>query len=101
MLWEIGQDAIGDKGDYSLLHFVHTTALTEGRNFLPKIRKFTIEQSNESIVSIRLEDQVAPGSYLVLEDIIGTANQKIDLCHGDSEVNVDLTIYPHESMSSL
>ncbi|HRN32940.1 MAG TPA: glycosyl hydrolase family 18 protein [Saprospiraceae bacterium] len=94
MLWEIGQDAIGDKGDYSLLHFVHTTALTEGRNFLPKIRKFTIEQSNESIVSIRLEDQVAPGSYLVLEDIIGTANQKIDLCHGDSEVNVDLTIYP-------
>ncbi len=94
MLWEIGQDAVGDKGDYSLLHYVHTTALTEGRNFLPKIRKFTVEQSNESVVSIRLDDRVAPGSYFVLQDIIGTANQKIDLCQDVSEVNVDLTIFP-------
>lgn len=39
MLWEIGQDAIGEDGDYSLLHYVHNTAMTGGvGTFFPKIK---------------------------------------------------------------
>ena len=57
MLWEIGQDAMENKGDYSLLHFVYCTVLTENENFLPKIRKFTVEQNDESLLSIRLQDR--------------------------------------------
>ncbi len=94
MLWEIGQDAMGEQGDYSLLHFVYCTALTENENFLPKIRKFTVEQNDESLLSIRLQDRVAPGSYFVLHDIVGSANKKIDLCHNDCDISFNLSTYP-------
>ncbi|MCO6461939.1 MAG: hypothetical protein J5I59_11070 [Saprospiraceae bacterium] len=94
MLWEIGQDAIGKEGDYSLLHFVFSTAISSNENFLPKIRKFTVERNDESLVSIRLKDQVAPGSYFVFKDIVGNANKKIDLCHNECDINFDLTAFP-------
>ena len=94
MLWEIGQDALGDKGDYSLLHYVHNTALTDGGNFLPKLKKFNVYQSEESIISIQLENEVAPGSYFVLQDIVGCANEKFDVCHETGKINFDLGIYP-------
>lgn len=94
MLWEIGQDAMGEKGDYSLLHYVHTTALTGGGSFLPKVRKFRIEQNEECLLSIQLENTVAPGSYFVLQDIVGCANEKIDLCHSDCTINFNLNTYP-------
>lgn len=94
MLWEIGQDALGDKGDYSLLHYVHNTALTDGGNFLPKLKKFNVIQTEGNMLSIHLENDVAPGSYFVLQDIVGCANEKIDLCHPKGFNNFNLGIYP-------
>lgn len=94
MLWEIGQDAMGEDGDYSLLHYVHNTALTNGGNFLPKIKKFTVHQDYESLLTIQIEKEIIPGSYFVLQDIVGCANEKIDFCEHSNTINFDLGIYP-------
>lgn len=94
MLWELGQDAMGEDGDYSLLHYVHNTALTNGGSFFPKIKKFTVHQDYESLLTIHIENEIIPGSYFVLQDIVGCANEKIDFCEHSNTINFDLGIYP-------
>ncbi|MFZ1356875.1 MAG: glycosyl hydrolase family 18 protein [Saprospiraceae bacterium] len=95
MLWEIGQDAIGEDGDYSLLHYVHNTAMTGGvGTFFPKIKKFTVIQSDESQLAIHIENNLVPGAYFVLKDIVGCANEQIHFDEFTDVINFDLAVYP-------
>jgi GH18 family chitinase len=93
MLWELGQDALGENSDYSLLHFVYATLL-DGQNspFLPRSEKF-ITYLYENELLIEVASNVKDDAYFVIEDINGGCHQVIQFSPEYKRIKVDVDKY--------
>lgn len=93
MLWELGQDALGEIGDYSLLHFVYSTMLdAQNSPFLPRNNKFvTYLYENELLIEV--ESSVKDDAYFVIQDLKGGCHQVIQFSPEYKRIKVDLNSY--------
>lgn len=90
MLWELGQDAVAEYGDYSLLHFVFSTVLTGNNDpFLPRPKKFrSIILDDELLVEINTP--MEEGSYFILRNLDGSSQQVIHFSSYTNRLNVNM-----------
>lgn len=92
MLWELGQDALAENGDLSLLHYVHRTAISEnGEPFLPIKSRFSVHYSPSDELAIYLDGAYHSDAYFVLQDIAGCTYETIPFSDYTNVINFDFS----------
>lgn len=93
MLWELGQDAVAEYGDYSLLHFVFATFIeNEREEFVPRSKRFRLDNTPQNL-EITITGAIQEGAYFVLQDLDGANPRIIHFSSWSSKISVSMDDY--------